>query len=292
MRLFDLFRFVWAHPLNAEARIAALVRVARWQIASRLLPGPVALPFVDSARLFVTRGMTGATGNWYCGLHEHREMGFLLHVLREADLFLDVGANVGSYTILASGAVGARSVTVEPVPSTFVHLQRNVALNGLGGRVQCWQGGLAERSGTLRFTTDFDTVNHVLTAGERGAAIEVPVTTLDELVGDEIPALIKIDVEGYEWSVLKGARRALADPRVLAVIMETNGSGSRYGVSDDELVDEMRRFGFAMYTYDPVTRVLTEAGKGEGNTIFVRDVSLARDRVREARRFRLVNGSI
>jgi len=275
MRLFDLFRFVWAHPLNAEARIAALVRVARWQIASRLLPGPVALPFVDSARLFVTRGMTGATGNWYCGLHEHREMGFLLHVLREADLFLDVGANVGSYTILASGAVGARSVTVEPVPSTFVHLQRNVALNGLGGRVQCWQGGLAERSGTLRFTTDFDTVNHVLTAGE-----------------DEIPALIKIDVEGYEWSVLKGARRALADPRVLAVIMETNGSGSRYGVSDDELVSEMRRFGFAMYTYDPVTRVLTEAGKGEGNTIFVRDATLARERVREARRFRLVNGSI
>jgi len=85
MKLADLIRFVWTHPLNARARFAALGRVARWQVTSRLVPGPVALPFVDSTRLFVARGMTGATGNWYCGLHEHCEMGFLLHVLRESE---------------------------------------------------------------------------------------------------------------------------------------------------------------------------------------------------------------
>lgn len=52
--------------------------------------------------------MTGATGNIYVGLHEFEDMAFLLHVLRRTDLFVDVGANIGSYTILAGGAAGAK----------------------------------------------------------------------------------------------------------------------------------------------------------------------------------------
>lgn len=270
----------------------ALGRVLRWQIGSRLAPGPVAVPFVDSTRLLVARGMTGATGNWYCGLHEHCEMAFVLHALRETDLFLDVGANIGSYTILASGAAGARSIAVEPVPATFAHLRTNIALNGLEGRVRSWQGGLADKAGSLTFTSGLDTVNHVLAAGEQAAGVEVPVMTLDELLGGEAPTLIKIDVEGYERPVLAGAQRTLADPRLLAVIMETNGSGARYGASDDELVSTMREHGFGMYAYDVFARHLNVAERGGGNTIFVRDPEAVSARVAAARRFSLVNGSI
>jgi thymidylate synthase len=63
--------------------------------------------------------MTGATGNIYAGLHEFEDMAFLLHLLRSEDMFADVGSNIGSYTILASGVVGAKSVAFEPVPSTY-----------------------------------------------------------------------------------------------------------------------------------------------------------------------------
>jgi hypothetical protein len=104
--------------------------------------------------------------------------------------------------------------------------------------------------------------------------------------------LIKIDVEGYERPVLAGAQRALADPRLLAVIMETNGSGVRYGVGDDELVSSMREHGFGMYAYDPFARRLNVAERGSGNTIFVRDPEAVNVRVAGARRFSLVNGSI
>ena len=121
-------------------------------MASRLLSGPIALPFVEGTSLFASRGMTGATGNWYCGLHEVRDMAFVLHMLRRGEQFLDVGANVGSYTVLAAGAVGAQVTSVEPVPRTFAHLQRNVALNGLSATVNAWQGGLSDSAGTLRFT--------------------------------------------------------------------------------------------------------------------------------------------
>ena len=108
----------------------------RWQVGSRLLPLGSTLPYVGDTRLFVTRGMTGATGNWYCGLHEVDEMGFVLHALRPGDLFVDVGANIGSYTVLAAGAVGADAIAVEPVPTTFtafleVEPRPRVSLDGL-----------------------------------------------------------------------------------------------------------------------------------------------------------------
>lgn len=292
MGLRSLAAFVWNHPLNAGHRVAALCRVVRWQLASRLMAGPIALPFVEGTLLFATRGMTGATGNWYCGLHEVRDMAFVLHLLREDEHFLDVGANVGSYTVLAGGAVGARVTSVEPIPETFANLERNIALNRLAGRVRACQCGLAAAAGALRFTKGLDTVNHVLAQGEDLPSIEVQVRTLDDLVGSDTPLLIKIDVEGHERAVLLGGSRTLADPRLLAVIMETNGSGARYGVSDADLVSLMQEHGFSAYAYDPFDRLLLGASRADGNTVFVRDRLAVETRVRDSKRYRLINGMI
>jgi FkbM family methyltransferase len=290
--LSGLVSYVWNHPLNSSGRIAALGRVARWQMASRLMSGPIALPFVEDTSLFVSRGMTGATGNWYCGLHEARDMAFVLHVLRRADHFLDIGANVGSYTVLAAGAVGARVTSLEPIPTTFAHLRRNVVLNGLSARVRARQCGASDSAGTLRFSTGHDTANYVLVEGSPEPGVEVPVRTVDEVVGQRIPALIKIDVEGYERRVVGGATRTLADPHVLAVVMETNGSGARYGVADAELLAIMDRHGFSACTYDPFARRLLDRDPAAGNTIFVRDTQAVDARLRSARRYRLVNRDI
>lgn len=291
MGLRQLATFVWNHPLNTANRVAALGRVVRWQLASRLIAGPIALPFVEGTFLFAMRGMTGATGNWYCGLHEVRDMAFVMHVLRRDEHFLDVGANVGSYTVLAGGA-RARVTSVEPIPETFAHLERNVALNALGGRVRAVKCGVSDASGVLRFTTDLDCVNHVLAQGEHLASVEVPVRTVDDLVGSDVPVLIKIDVEGHERAVLIGASRTLGDPRLLAVVMETNGSGMRYGVSDADLVSLMQGHGFSPYCYDPFYRRLVDAAQADGNTVFVRDPTAVETRVRGSKRYRLINGTI
>lgn len=272
--------------------MAALLRVLRWQLASRLMRGPIALPFVGNTQLFAVRGMTGATGNWYCGLHEVREMAFALHLLRADDHFVDVGSNIGSYTILAGGGSGARVTAVEPIPDTFACLVRNVTLNGLTERVRCCPMGLSSSTSVLRFTAELDTVNHVLTEGEDLSSIDVPVTTLDDLVGDDVPVLIKVDVEGHERDVLLGAPRTLSAPGLLAVIMETNGSGTRYGVKDEELISIMDTYGFRPFGYDPFARKLIGVTQSEGNTVFVRDEEMVARRVSSARRFLLTNGEI
>src|SRR2546425_5750897 len=139
----------------------------------------------------VAPGMTGATGNIYAGLHDFEEMSFVAHLLRENDLFVDVGANVGSYTLLACAAARARCITLEPLPSTFACLQQNLRLNGLESRVDARNIGAGAERGVLRFTDKLGCCNRVLLAGETGG-IEVPVLPLDEVVGEERAVMLKI----------------------------------------------------------------------------------------------------
>lgn len=118
MGLVSTLNFIMGHRLNADR--PAVARFAPWQIGSRLMNAPIAVPYVDQAHLLVSRGMTWATQNINCGLQEFEDMAFVLHALREGHIFVDVGA----YTVLAGGAVGAECVTIEPIPATFPHYGR------------------------------------------------------------------------------------------------------------------------------------------------------------------------
>lgn len=290
--MLDLLNFVWGHPLNRRHRMRALSRMVRWQLAARVLPEALfGLPFVGDTRLFMKRGMTGATGNWYAGLHECNEMAFVLHLLRSDDIFVDIGANVGAYSLIAAGGAGAMVIAVEPVPATFEHLQDNVRLNRLNDRVALHCIGLSSSSGTLRFSATQDTVNHVLVDGENVESVILEVRTLDSVLAGRQPTMIKMDVEGYEREVLLGAKESLNSRNLVAVLMETNGSGVRYGVEDSDLIAIMRDHGFMPCVYDAMTRKLTRA-VGESNTIFVRDVEDVQSRVAVKGLTRLVNGLV
>jgi hypothetical protein len=117
MGLLNTLRFIVEHPLNSGKRLASLRRFAAWQIGSRLVPGPVVVEFVGGTRLLVAPGQTGATGNLYAGLHELPEMAFVLHLLRPGDLFVDIGANIGSYTpLVGQPAIGGPNEGNWPAP--------------------------------------------------------------------------------------------------------------------------------------------------------------------------------
>jgi len=289
LSVIDLVRFITRHPLNEKRKIAALRRVLAWQVSSRLAPGPIAVSFVNDSELLVSAGMTGATGNIYTGLHEFEDMSFVLHALRDDDVFVDVGANVGSYTILAGAVVGAKCLAFEPIPETYRHLIRNINLNGIGATVAAQNIGIGNEDGELRFSSDLDTVNHVLGASEESAGgVAVPVKTLDAVAADSHPAVIKIDVEGFETSVIDGGSATLRSESLLAVVMELNGSGARYGFDENALHQKMLKLAFQPVAYSPLDRRLTplESKNTEsGNTIYVRDIERMRSRLENARPF-------
>ena len=102
------------HPLTQGNRVAAVLRFLQWQFATRIGRFAMVVPYVDDTVLVIRKGMAGATSAIYVGLMDPEDMSFVLHLLREDDLFGDIGANVGVYTVLASGVRRARSVAVEP----------------------------------------------------------------------------------------------------------------------------------------------------------------------------------
>lgn len=246
--------------------------------------------------LLVEPGMTGATGNIYTGLHEFSDMAFALHLLRKDDLFVDIGANIGSYTVLAA-SVGAKSISIEPIKNAFDHLIRNIHLNDIGGSVDARQIGISSSSGTLKFTNGLDTVNHVVNGQEQTGSntCEVQVAALDDVIAGLKPVLIKIDVEGFEREVVAGAKKALAEKSLLAVIMELNGSGNRYSHDESELYARMVDYGFTACSYGPEERRLNQLnGKNRsgGNTLFVRDVETVCKRLTAAPNFSVMGRSL
>jgi FkbM family methyltransferase len=273
MSLNRTLRFILGHPMNRGRPISTLYRFAKWQLQSRL-EDEVIFEWIDGAKLVVQRGMTGATGNIYCGLHEYADMAFLLHLLREDDLFLDLGANVGSYTVLASRVCGARSIAVEPDPEAVVRLRRNVEANEVGNLVVITETALGAAPGVARFSIGDDTMNRVV-ADVSETSREVKLMSLDSIIGDRRPTMIKMDVEGYEAEVLKGARETLKMETLLAVETET---------SDSEVIAALSEAGFERWYYDPARRELSREPRGilASNALYLRDVSHVQRRVSEA----------
>jgi FkbM family methyltransferase len=209
-------------------------------------------------------------------------MAFLLHLLRPDDRFVDVGANMGSYTVLARGVCRACTVSYEPVPVTFGRLQDNLQLNAaLDERSRLVNAAVGSAPGTLRMSEGQDAMNHVARP-EETAALEVPVVTLDEDLF-ATPLLLKVDVEGFETEVFRGARRHLANPALRAIIVELNGLGQRYGYDEQALHADLLTAGFQPFSYDPFTRRLSlVAAPGPHNTLYCRDLAFIEARLATA----------
>jgi FkbM family methyltransferase len=231
--------------------------------------------------------MQGATGNWYCGLHEYQDMAFVLDFLRQDDLFVDVGANVGTYTLLASGVCGSHTLSLEPGERAFERLGTNVRLNGLEALVDARCVGASNRTGQALFTIDADTTNRMAIGALDDLSLPVVsgqatirVDTLDALLDGRQPAAMKIDVEGWETAVLQGAEQTLTCGSLHACIIEDNESGRDFGFSSDDVASIMAAHGFMPHSYDPGSRQLRPAERRHGsNVLFIRNPDEVQRRV-------------
>jgi len=294
--LLGTYRFLRGHPLAGADPLQTLGRYLRWQVGSRLLHAPVAMSFVNDARLLVESGMAGATGNVYAGLHEFEDMAFLLHLLRPNDLFVDVGANIGSYTVLAAKAIGARVLCFEPVPHTFAKLRDNLLLNDIAGSVDARQLCVGRAAGEVEITVGLDTMNHVVDGqgSSDQPTLRVSQVTLDDALAGAAPALMKLDVEGRELDALAGASTTLADARLRALIVEVNDSHAGPGGARPALETLLGGLGFECVRYAPFERKLLpdRTDVPRPNAIFVRGRDSVLERLQTAPAFRVLRRSV
>jgi FkbM family methyltransferase len=202
-------------PASRGHRFQAAWRTVHFDVRTRILKRPTVAPLGHHSRIIAYPGETNSPHAAYRNPPNPREMYAWRRYLRPDDLFVDVGANIGIYTIFALD-LGARVIACEPDPHNFLRLQEHVALNGYDAELL--NVAVADEPGTVRLTQGLDSYNYLVRDG--GAGIDVPATTLDEIIGDRRVAGVKIDVEGAERLVLQGAARALAEQRIELVQVE------------------------------------------------------------------------
>jgi FkbM family methyltransferase len=161
------------------------------------------------------------------GVHELAVTEAMWRLADEPELAIDAGANVGYFTSLLA-CRARRVIAFEPNPDMAARLAGNTARWGVAGtRVDIEARALSDGGGTasLRLPPGYERHSGGATLEPAAAAtvVEVPVVRLDDILGDERAGVVKLDVEGHEAAVLRGASRALETQQVRDVFFEEHG---------------------------------------------------------------------
>jgi FkbM family methyltransferase len=230
-------------------------RASRWphlfaRAGLRHAPG---LAMVDLLPGDIISGHIAFTGEYEPDLSRR-----ITALARDGGLFVDVGANMGYFSLLwAAARVDNRVVAFEASPRVYARLARNVATNGIAERVETVPKAALDRAGEITFDTGAaEQTGWGGLAAAGAAGIVVPAVRLDDVLGDRAVAVLKIDVEGADILVLQGCAGLLAERRIGTVFFENNPTRMRaLGLAEDAAAALLAKHG---YRAEPLNRERTE----------------------------------
>jgi FkbM family methyltransferase len=178
---------------------------------------------------------------------------------------VDVGANIGYFTLLLAKTVGPMGMVTafEPDPRLCALLRRNVMANAYGN-VRVRQAAVADASGRLALNVDGGDWGHHLFGERSGAKIEVDVVSLDDALPDAVLDFVKIDTEGAEGHVLHGLRELLRRSPRLEILSEFWPAGLvRAGTDPGAYLAELIALGFRLFDVDEAARKVNMIAPGD-----------------------------
>ncbi len=174
-------------------------------------------------------------------------------LLRPGDTAVDVGANMGYYTMMMASLVGpgGRVLAFEPVGSVSRYLEESVKLNGFTN-VELFAMCLGAEDATLSF--DRRTYRLNVSGSQPDQEIQVPVRLFDTMaagLGIARLTLVKIDVEGAEMDVLQGMRHTVAEHRPHLILEIHPHMIAEFGHRTEELLSLLEAWGYTLEPLDP-----------------------------------------
>ncbi|TLD70903.1 FkbM family methyltransferase [Phragmitibacter flavus] len=228
-RLFKNFKHIAANPGCSTAR--SLIRHSLWHMVKRAAPLPLKVRLTERSELSINHRaeMNGCVAlAWSQRLYDYHNMSFLLDVTGHSTFCrtgLDIGANIGIYSLLMSESREVQMHAFEPHPATFQALQKILDYNHRPN-VKAWNFALSDKDGSVSFSNaDFNPTNRIVSeAGKGQTTTEVMALRGDDWCQRENvqPDIIKIDTEGHEAIVLQGLADALRTTKL--VLVEENVS--------------------------------------------------------------------
>jgi len=201
------------------------------------------------------------------GIFERCETALIDSSLKKGSVFVDVGSNIGYYTLLSARKVEAAGhvFAFEPEPENFHHLKRNVELNRFTN-VTLVQKALSDRSTSQHLVLNKDNTggHHLGGAKSDDTSVVVETLTLDAFWGDRIPRVdvIKMDIEGHEPLAFAGMQATVkANPSVQIITEYYPSMIEKAGASAARYLDQLYELGFRIQLIDEVTNHVSLASR-------------------------------
>lgn len=199
--------------------------------------------------------------------HDRGQFAAMKRLVRPGDVVFDIGAHIGELSVPLARVCGphGKVIAFEPVPESCARFRKNLALNGCTN-VELQAVAVGQRAGTVtmnvfpRAYSVWNSMGRPVYAGADGvpvatsAPIEVAATTLDEFCaahGIAAIPFLKVDVEGYESDVFRGAARMLGERKIDCICFEISQIPLKgAGRTAREIFETLEGFGYRAYRFD------------------------------------------
>jgi hypothetical protein len=255
MSILRLFNEIVSHPANEKARVNALIRAMYWQCSRRLTGQPQNINYHGKLLRCHPTSHSASQAIYFSCLPAYWEMRFMLDFLRPGDTFIDAGANIGLFTLLALSVVGNKGHVhaFEPNPLVAAMLRESLALNA-ADNVTVHEIGLSDVEGSAAFDMGGDDCTSHIVASLIDAETQIPIDRLDRLLVDIPYSMMKLDIEGYEPFAIRGASLWTKNQNPPVMIVEMSGYSKQYGISTSDFIKELDQIGYFTAIYNPESR--------------------------------------
>jgi len=208
---------------------------------------------------------------------EEIESFFLLNNLKEGDVFVDAGANIGYFSMLAAQQKVSKVLAIEPSPKTYDMLNMNIKYNMLDDVIETYNIGLGSEKCSVKFTTSLGPKNHIKyevdNIHSNLPTVDIEVIALDDLIKKTKLVtrvdFIKVDIEGAEYNFLLGARETIEAFRPMILMEIEEHRLIKFNTTAEQIFDFLYQLGYRYLS-------VTENAISEGDD-YQKDLKNGRD---------------
>ena len=253
--MIKIFINIFNHPLTKHRRLATLAKVLWWKFNQLFFHLPTIVKITDDFSIICNPG--SSLGNFivYTQWPEYSETQFLLRYLMANDVYIDVGAHIGSTLLPAASKITNRKLFgFEPTPDIFAQLLTNIRLNNLASRVLVFPQAVSHKNSRQQFVVEKRAeISHLANNDDNLSRLVVTTIKLDTFVSQRRITkinLLKIDTEGAELQVLQGARRLLDQHRIEIILFEVSNHLQRYGSNIFQLLNLIEKYQLQLFVFN------------------------------------------
>ncbi len=247
--LFNILK----HPCNKGKILNTITRLIWWKCNQLWIQKPTIIELEKGIKCICYPDSSYAGMVVYTKLPEFYEMQYVKKHLRQNSIFVDIGANIGVYTLLASSKISeGRIFAIEPASIPFGRLCENIKLNGIGNRVSLLNIIMSDKVGKEKFIEhETSELSHINPSSKGGILKES--TSLDELLSKnriKKVDILKVDVEGGEGRVFDGALDHLKRKDIKRIVVELNKNNVLYGTNHGQIGKLLQAHGYTLKAFN------------------------------------------